>query len=315
MDVVDWNLVRSFIAVAEHGGLSAAARALGASQPTIGRHIAELEQALGVVLFRRGRSGYELTDNGILLRGHAQPVQVGMEAFSRVAFGATERIEGTIRITASEIISTLVLPEILARFARLEPGIETEVVASNQLDNLLRRDADIAIRMVRPEQDELIAHKIADVALTACAATSYLETYGTPQSPYDLTRHRMIGEDRADNYIKGFAQFGMKIDRHAFQFRSDNQVVIWQAIKAGVGIGIAQLPLVAREPSIIPILPEMPLPVLPTWLAMHKDVKTSPRIRRTADFLYEELLAFIRSADATRPAKSATMTKQKASVI
>ena len=127
-------------------------------------------------------------------------------------------------------------------------------------------------------------------------------------------RHRLIGEDRGDNYIKGFAAHGIKIDRHAFHFRSDNQIVIWQAIMAGVGIGIAQAPLVAREPSLVPILIGMPLPVLPTWLAMHKDVKTAPRIRRTADFLYEELSAFARSADATRPASSATMTRKKASV-
>lgn len=299
METLDWNLVRSFAAVAEHGSLSAAARALGTSQPTLGRHIAELEQALGVVLFRRGRNGYELTDNGALLRSHAGPVQAGMESFSRVAFGATERIEGTIRITASEIVAALVLPEMLARFAILEPGIEVEVVATNLVDNLLRRDADIAIRMVRPDQDDLIARKIADIKLTACAATSYLDIFGAPQTPYDLVRHRMIGEDRADNYVKGFAQFGMKIDRHAFQFRSDNQIVIWQAIKAGVGIGIAQAPLVARESSVVTILPDMPLPVLPTWLAMHKDVKTAPRIRRTADFLYEELSGFARSADDT----------------
>lgn len=314
MNNIDWNLVRSFAAVAEHGSLSAAARTLGTSQPTLGRHIAELERALGVVLFRRGRNGYELTENGALLRSHAGPVQAGMESFSRVAFGATERMEGTIRVTASEIIAAFVLPEMLARFSRLEPGIEVEIVASNQVDNLLRRDADIAIRMVRPDQDDLIARKIGDIKLTACAAQSYLDIFGAPQSPQDLIRHRMIGEDRADNYVKGFAQFGIKIDRHAFQFRTDNQIVIWQAIKAGVGIGIAQAPLVVRESSIIAILPKMPLPVLPTWLAMHRDVKTAPRIRRTADFLYEELVAFARSADDTLPARSATMTRKKASV-
>lgn len=298
MNDVDWNLVRSFAAVAEHGSLSAAARVLGTSQPTLGRHIGELEQALGVVLFRRGRSGYELTGNGAILRTLAGPVQTGMEAFSRAAFGATERIEGTIRITASEIVAALVLPAMLARFAQMEPGIEVEIVATNQVDNLLRRDADIAIRMVRPAQDDLVARKIADIALTACASASYLENFGIPQQPSDLLQHRLIGDDRGDNYIRGFAEHGIKLDRHAFQFRSDNQIVIWQAILAGIGIGIAQAPLVARTSGVKPILPELPLPALPTWLAMHKDVKTAPRVRRTADFLYEEMTAFARSAAA-----------------
>ena len=315
MQHFDWNLLRSFIAVADTGSLSAAARKLGSSQPTVGRHIGELERDLGVVLFRRGLSGYELTETGINLFAKAANVREEMDRFSLHAFGAEEALNGTIRISASEMIATLVLPEILARFALAEPLIEVEVVATDQVENLLRRDADIAIRMLTPSQEELIARKIADIPLSLCATKGYIERRGMPEKPFDLAHHDLIGLDRNDAFVKGFTQFGMKVDRHDFRFRSDSQLVLWQATLAGIGVGIAQVPLIAREPTLQMLLPEIPLPILPMWLTMHKDVKTSPRIRRTADFLYEELLAFTRSADATRPASKATTTRKKAKVI
>lgn len=311
----DWNLLRSFIAVADTGSLSAAARKLGSSQPTVGRHIAELERDLGVVLFRRGLSGYELTETGTNLFAKAANVREEMDRFSLHAFGAEEALNGTIRISASEMIATLVLPHILAKFALAEPQIEVELVATDQVENLLRRDADIAIRMVTPSQEELIARKIADIPLSLCATNAYLARRGIPEKPFDLEHHELIGMDRNDVFVRGFTQFGMKVDRHAFRFRSDSQLVMWQAMLAGIGVGIAQVPLIAREPTLQMLLPEIPLPALPMWLTMHKDVKTSPRIRRTADFLYEELSAFTRSADATRPANNATTTRQKARVI
>ena len=182
MTDLDWNLIRSFVAVAETGSLSAAARRLAASQPTLGRHVAELEQALGVVLFRRGRTGYELTEQGAALFERAQQVGDAANAFARLATGATEQIGGTVRIAASEVVSAYVLPPILARLRQAEPAIEIEIVASNQVENLLRRDADIAVRMVAPAQQDLIARKIADLPLTACAATSYLERRGRPRA-------------------------------------------------------------------------------------------------------------------------------------
>lgn len=294
----DWTLIRSFLAVAETGSLSAAARQLRASQPTLGRHVAELERDLGVTLFRRGLGGYELTDAGLSLHAHALSVREAIDRFALQATGREERMSGTVRITASEVMATLVLPEVLARFAIDEPAIEIELVGTNAVDNLLRRDADIAIRMVNPSQEELVARKVADIALSMCAHEAYLARHGTPQSPLDLLNHRLIGQDRADDFIRGFRQFGAVIDRHAFGFRTDNQVVMWQAILAGVGIGIAQQPLIAREAKLQTFLPELPLPVLPVWVAMHKDVRLSPRIRRTADYLHAALSAFARSADA-----------------
>ena len=289
---MDWNLLKSFVAVAETGSLSAAARGIGVSQPSVGRHVAELERELGIKLFRRGRAGYELSEDGLALLGRAREMREQAEAISRLALGATEAVAGTVRIAASEIVSAYVLPTMMAAFAEVEPGIEIEIVASNQVENLLRRDADIAIRMVEPAQLDLVAHKITDIRLTACAATSYLGRRGRPASPEELVGHDLVGYDRGMDLINGFRDFGVEIDRHGFRFRSDNQIVFWEAIRAGNGIGFAQVPLVAREPLVEAILPGMPLPTLPMWLAMHRDVRTSARIRRVADFLYEQLKTY-----------------------
>ena len=294
----DWTLIRAFLAVAETGSLSAAARQLRASQPTLGRHVAELERDLGVTLFRRGLGGYELTDAGATLHAHALSVREAVDRFALQAAGREERMSGTVRITASEVMATLVMPELLARFALEEPAIEIELVSSNQVDNLLRRDADIAIRMVNPSQEELVARKAGDIRLSMCANETYLARHGTPESPWDLLHHSLIGQDRGDDFIRGFRAFGADVDRHAFRFRTDNQVIMWQAILSGAGIGIAQLPLIAREPMLKTFLPELPLPVLPVWIAMHKDVRLATRIRRTADYLHAALSAFTRSAEA-----------------
>ena len=294
----DWNLVRAFLAVAETGSLSAAARQLRSSQPTVGRQIAELERDLQVILFRRGSSGYELTENGALLVAQAQAAREAMDRFALHASGREERISGTVRITASEVMATLVLPAYLTRFMRDEPGIEIELIGSNTVDNLLRRDADIAIRMVTPSQEELVARKVADIPMMMCAHESYLALHGVPKSPWDLLNHTFIGQDRNDDFIRGFRAFGAQIDRHAFRFRSDDQVILWNAILAGVGIGIAQMPLIRGHKELVTFLPDLPIPSLPAWITMHKDVRTSPRIRRVADFLYEALADFARSADA-----------------
>jgi DNA-binding transcriptional LysR family regulator len=285
----DWNLIRAFVAVAETGSLSAAARGLSASQPTLGRHIAELERTLGVTLFQRGRGGYRLSKDGEALLGRALAMRDEAQAFSRLALGATEQVAGTVRIAASEVISAFVLPEITARLAVEEPAIEVEIVASNQVENLLRRDADIALRMVEPTQIDLVSVKIADIPLVACAARSYLARRGRPKAPADLIDHNLVGFDRNMDLIDGFRDFGVEIDRHAFRFRSDNQIVYWQAVRAGNGIGFAQAPLVASDDAVEPILPGLALPHLPLWVAMHRDVRASPRIRRTADFLAEAL--------------------------
>ncbi|RVB83305.1 LysR family transcriptional regulator [Mesorhizobium sp. M7A.F.Ca.AU.002.04.1.1] len=298
MAEIDWNLIESFVTVAESGSLSAAARKLSASQPTLGRHIGELEQALGVTLFRRGRHGYELTEAGSTLLERGKAVSEQASAFSLLALGSVEAIEGTVRIAASEVVAAYVLPEMTMRLGIEEPGIEVEIVASNQVENLLRRDADIAIRMVKPAQNELMARKVCDIELCACAAKSYLDRRGRPLKPADLVGHDLVGFDRGDEIIRGFTQHGIPVTRSSFRFRTDNQMVLWEAVRAGNGIGLGQEPLADRDPLIEKVLPDLPLPVLPVWLAMHRDVRTSVRIRRVVDFLHEELKRYSAGAGA-----------------
>lgn len=288
----DWNLIRSFAAVAEAGSLSGAARRIGVSQPTLGRHIAELEQALGLVLFRRGHGGYEPTQQGLALLARAQAMREQAEAFSRLAFGTAETVSGTVRIAASEVVAACVLPAMLARFAQAEPGIEIEIVASDLVENLLRRDADIAIRMVEPRQLDLVARKVTDIPLTACASRAYLDRRGRPVALQDLLGHDLIGFDRSNDMIEAFRRLGVTVDRHAFRLRSDNQLVLWNAVRAGNGIGFGHKPLVMADTELDALLPDLPLPSLPVWLAMHRDVRTSARMRRVADFLFEDLKAY-----------------------
>lgn len=285
----DWNLIRSFVAVAEEGSLSAAGRRLGSSQPTIGRHIAELETFLGLDLFRRGPRGYETTEEGLTLLEQAQRMQAHADAFSRQAAGRSDELAGTVRVTASEVVSSHVLPPILARLGQAEPGIEIELVASDRLGNLLRRDADIAIRMVRPQQLDLVARKIADIPIAMCAAHTYLDRRGTPGHLRELAGHDLIGLDRGNEIIEEMNTAGLKLDRHAFRVRTDHGVAYWEMIRAGNGIGFAQKFLAERDPLVAILMPDLDLPHLPMWLAMHRDVRTSRRIRRVADFLHAEL--------------------------
>ena len=289
MGDIDWNLIRSFVAVAEEGSLSAAARRLSSSQPTIGRHIAELESVTGFPLFRRGPRGFELTEEGMALLQRAQAMNENADAFSRLVAGRSEELGGTVRITASEMVATYVLPEMLARLSEAEPAIEIEIVASDRLGNLLRRDADIAIRMVRPEQLDLVARKIADIPIAMCAAISYLERRGRPERPEDLSAHDLIGLDRGNELIEGMRAVGLQVDRHSFRVRTDHPTAFWEMVRAGNGIGFGQRFLAERDPLLETLMPGLNLPQLPMWLAMHGDVRTSRRIRRVADFLHAEL--------------------------
>ncbi|MCY0092865.1 LysR family transcriptional regulator [Hoeflea ulvae] len=286
---MDWNLLRSFLAVAETGSLTAAAARLGMSQPSIGRHISELERQLDTPLFRRGPRGQQLSERGLDLMAQVSRMGEAADAVSRIAFGRSENLAGTVRVTASEVIGALVLPAMITELRRQEPSIEVEIVASNSVGNLLRRDADIAIRMVRPHQLDLLVRHIADIPLIPCASAAYFARAGKPQRLEDLLTHDLIGYDRSDEIIEGFAKAGVTLNRSAFKLRSDSQLVLWQAIRAGAGIHFGQVPLVASSPDLETCLEDMPLPRLETYLTLHSDVRNSPRIRFVADYLYQAM--------------------------
>jgi DNA-binding transcriptional LysR family regulator len=289
----DWSLVRSFLAVLEKGSLLAASRHLQLSQPTIGRHVAELESQLGLVLFDRNGRGLLPTEAAYHLAESARIMQSGADQLARNVMGADLGASGTVRITASQPVSCYVLPPLLAQMRLSLPDIQVELVASNEVSNLLRREADIAVRMVQPQQASIIARRVGKVTLRACAHQDYLRRRGVPRQPNDLLAHDLIGGDRNDDTLKGFAAQGLVVGREQFAFRADDLIVVWQAVRAGLGVGFVSEYLIRSDPAVIPVLPKLKIEPLPVWLAVHKEIRTSKRIRAVYDFLADALPAAI----------------------
>lgn len=218
-------------------------------------------------------------------------MQAGADAFAMAASGRDTTVEGTIRITASEVVSTYLLPEILVALAEAEPALEIELVASDSVQNLLSRDADIAVRMIRPTQNDLIVRKVNEAAMAAFAHRDYLAKRGTPEQFDDLRSHRVIGQDRSDLILRGMARLGMPYDRSAFAFRTDHPIASWELLRAGAGIGFAQIAIAERDPDLVRILPGLDIEPLPYWLCSHRELRHSAKVRRVYDFLAEKLSA------------------------
>ena len=271
--------------MAETGSLSAAARSLGLSQPTLGRQIRAAEEVLGVPLFRRHAKGLELTEAGASVIEPARAMRDAAARVTLLAAGQETALRGTVRLTASVVMATLILPPILAKLRQDAPEIEIELVASDATDNLLFGEADIAIRMYRPEQSDVITRHLGDSPMGFYAARSYLDRRGTPQGPADLAAHDWIGFDRSDLMLRGFAEMGFPVDRHFFGVRCDDQVANWALVTAGAGIGFAQCYVGRRTPGVVQILPNIPLPHLPLWLTAPEALRRTPRIRRVWDAL------------------------------
>ena len=287
----DWSLMRSFLAVIERGSLLGAARQLRVSQPTLGRHVAELERQLGIMLFERTGRGLVATAAARAIADQARAMADNAEAIGRTLTGQSKQISGSVRITASQTVATYLLPPLIARFREQETGIATDIVASNAVSNLLRREADIAVRMVRPAQSSLVARRVGEVQIGIYARKDYLRRRGPPRKPGEMMRQDLIGLDRDESIIRAFAALGHRIDRNSFMFRSDDHLVLWQALCAGLGVGFAATWLADREPSLERVLPDLTLPRLPVWLTVHREIRSSVRIRTLYDFLAEGIPA------------------------
>ena len=289
----DWTLYRSFLAVLRSGSLSGAARIVGATQPTLGRHIEALEDCLGGSLFTRSPSGLAPTPMALSLRPHAEAMESAAEALLRQASGEMTAVRGTVRITASEMIGGAVLPSILAGFQSDYPEITLELSLNNSLDDLLRRDADIAIRMVRPTQASLLARKLGTLTLGLYAHRRYIERHGVPADLSEAGQHILIGFDQDATAVRGLSLGGMPLTRNLFRYRVDNDLAQWQALLAGAGIGGCQDGLAAREPDLVPVLPDKVRFHLDVWLVMHEDQRDNRRIRLLYDALADGLGAYI----------------------
>ncbi|MFO0627122.1 MAG: LysR family transcriptional regulator [Polyangiales bacterium] len=284
----DWNRARAFLAVAEERSFSAAARVLAMSQPTVGRQVAALERELGVALFERVGHTLALTAAGADLVEQVRAMREAATRVSRIAAGQSLALDGTVCITASELIAAYVLPPALARIRREHPGIEIEVVASNAVRDLRRREADIAVRNVKPTQPDLLARRFDDRAARAYATPACLARIGDLRRPDDVARAELFAFDRSDRIISYLAPLGVKLTPQNFPIVTENHLVQWALCREGIGIAFVMEEVGDRDPGVVrvPGLPTLPVPI---WLVAHRELATSRRIRVVFDLLAEEL--------------------------
>ena len=298
---IGWELWRSFLMVLREGNLSRAARLLGLTQPTLGRHIGELERVLGLCLFTRSPKGLAPTDAAFELRPHAQAMAAAAEALLRTASGSASDARGVVRITAPEIIGAEILPPILTRFRQNYPRVTIELALTNVTENLLAREADIAVRLVRPSQAALVAKKVGNVRFGCYAHRDYLKRRGTPRSFADLSTHTLIGFDKGGTAIKALRDLPDPLSRDDFAFRSDSALAQIAMVRAGFGIGRGADIAVRRDPDLIPLLAGQYCVEVDLWVAMHEDSRNSRRMRLMFDHLAASLSALPASGARQKP--------------
>lgn len=290
----DWNRARAFLVTAEEGSLAAAARALDMTQPTLGRQVAALEKELGVDLFNRRGRGLELTPNGVNLVEHVRAMGDAANRLSLSATGKSDVVEGNICITSTELLATLVLPPMIQKLRQAEPGIEIEIISTNDESNLNRREADIAIRSFRPSQSELIVKKLYDVRAHLYAATTYLQRLGNPKSIAELDNANFIDVEKSGRLLSLLNSRGFSLSARNFPVVTKNHIVQWELVKLGVAIsGMPEAigdpePLVERLviPGFAPIEAEL-------WIVTHQELRTNRRIRTVFDFFVSEFANYL----------------------
>ncbi|WP_323142071.1 LysR substrate-binding domain-containing protein [Massilia phyllosphaerae] len=286
---IEWELYRSLLGVLREGSLSGAARALGIAQPTVGRHVAALEAALGLALFTRSQTGLIPTEAALALRGHAQAMESTAAALERVAASYGDGVRGVVRVTASEVIGVEVLPAVVASLHTRHPDLKVELVLSNSVQDLLQREADVAVRMTAPRQDQLVARRVGAIELGLHASAAYLQRHGTPATLDELAGHVLIGYDRPPPFARAALRRWPWFGREHIALRTDSDVAQLALIRAGAGIGVCQAALARRTPGLVRLLPEAFTLPFETWVTMHEDLRDSPRCRVTFDALVEAL--------------------------
>lgn len=294
----DWNQVRAFLATAEEGSFSGAARVLGTTQPTIGRQISSLEEALGITLVERSVRGLTLTQSGNDLLDHVRAMGEAATLISMSADGQSREVKGTVTITATDLLSVTMLPAILAPLRRDAPGIRVRVVCSNDIQNLMQREADIAIRHMRPEQPDLIARFIGEFAANLYGATDYLDRAGRPRSLREIADHAFVGNADPERLMAPLQNMGIPVQEENFVLSTDNGVVAWEMTKSGFGISMQPEVLGQAEPGLERVFPGLAAPQFPIWLVTHRELQTSRRIRIVFDHLAQGLREMIEKVDA-----------------
>jgi DNA-binding transcriptional LysR family regulator len=284
---IGWELYRTFLSVLKQGSLSGAARSLGITQPTAGRHIATLEKALRIALFTRSPTGLLPTEAALALRTQAEAMESTAASLERTAASQGDGIRGVVRVTASDVIGVEVLPPIVGQLRQRHPDLEIELVLTNQVQDLLRREADIAVRMTPPKQAMLIARRVGKIELGLYATRQYLDEHGSPRNIDDLSRHTLIGFDAETAFIRAARKSLPGLNRELFALRTDSDLAILALIRAGAGLGVCQVPLARRagaEP-LVRVLPRQISLSLETWITMHEDLRNRPSCRVTFEAL------------------------------
>jgi DNA-binding transcriptional LysR family regulator len=289
----DWSLYRSFLAVLQEGSLSGAARALNLTQPTIARHIEALERGIGLELFVRSQRGLSPTEGALELRPYAESLAATSAAMLRTASGLGKAVRGAVRVSASEIVGAEVLPPIFTALRERHPQLDIELTLSNSVDNLLAREADIAVRMVEPAHEALLVKRIGTVTVGLYAHRSYLDRAGRPRSLDALRTHTLIGFDRETPEIRSMRRRIEGFDAVHFAFRTDSDIAQLMAVRAGFGIGFCQVALARRDPKLERVLPGAFQLRLGVWLAMHENLRSTPRCRAVFDGLAAGLASHV----------------------
>ena len=285
----DWNRARAFLVTVEEGSLSAAARALGLTQSTLGRQVSALEEELGTVLFERVGRGLTLTPSGMELVEHVRGMGEAASRVSLSASGQSQSLEGNVCISASEVDAAYRLPPIIALLREKEPGIDIEIIATNAESDLRRREADIAIRNYRPTQPNLIAKKVGDINGRVFATPSYLESLGNPKTPEDYSKAKFMGFNRSGELIEAMKLFELNLTQKNYPIISESQLIQWEHVKQGLGIGIMSEDIGDKEPTVERVLPQLKPLIVPVWLVAHRELHTSRRVRFVFDLMAAEL--------------------------
>jgi len=287
----DWNQVRAFLATAETGSFSAAARALKLAQPTLGRQVAALEAKLGVLLFERAGRALILTRSGMDLLEHVRAMGDAAHRISLVASGQSQTVDGLVRVTTTNVMAAYLLPPAMEQLHKMAPRLEIEIVASNDIRDLQRREADIAIRHARPEQPDLIARLVAEAEAHLYASRSYLKQHGRPRSPADLDGHHIMSFGDHEITIGYLKQLGLSATKENFRLGSECGVVAWEMAKHGLAMCLMSSDVAAKTPDVERVFPDTPPVTFPIWLTAHRELATSRRIRLVYDLLDDFLSA------------------------
>ena len=289
MDNLDWNQLKAFLETAETGSLSAAARRLGLTQPTLSRQVAAIEQRMGVTLFERVGKRMALTPTGLDLLEHARAMGTAAEALAMTATGRSQAVAGVVSISATDVMATHLLPPLVRRLRDQEPRIAIAVIAADAISDLLRREADIAIRHVKPEQPELIARLVREAEANFYASEDWVQVHGHPRRAQDAAHLPFVGSDRSGQYLSYLRQHGLPVKEANFSCYADQSKAHWALVRHGLGIG-AMIDEIARDtPGIVRVLDDVPPVRFPIWLVTHRELRTSRRIRIVFEALAEGL--------------------------